>query len=99
MPRRILNEQELRLAQDIIIKIRNEINRLGKQPKEFFDRYKQSQASVSLPIIQFKMALAELGPVGQSITADQFTILSCYLVQEVPNEISLNKLKLALTLT
>ncbi len=38
---------------------------MGKKPSDLFEKYKSNQAAPTLSIMNFKMALTELGPIGQ----------------------------------
>ena len=55
---------------------------------------------VSIPMVKFRLTIAsEFGGLGKQINDEQVTLLTYYLSQEVPNEVSYKKLYLSFTLT
>jgi len=52
-----------------------------------------------MPVYKFKLALASINQKCGSFSEQQIELLTYYLSQEVPNEISYKKLYMACTLT
>lgn len=56
-PKKILSEEELKAAQDLILMIRKEIMGRGYRPEQIVEKYKKSSTDVTMAPKEFNYAL------------------------------------------